>query len=197
MSDPPVRPDLAPEIARPHRRWLPSLLVLGVILFLTLGGWALAAALAKPAGPPVGFPGIATEQPLSGWQDAGKSIVAGAPLQRLTRGGANLDLLVVSPFYGDEQSLAKDYVTTVLHARLTQLSVSDRLTPVVLDNGMNGLRFAYVGVAQDTGTSIEGEVTVVVTPAAHGVVFDAWAGEGLLSFAQGDTRAMIVKADVQ
>jgi hypothetical protein len=197
MSEPPVRPDLAPGIARPHRRWLPPLVVLGVILFVTLGGWVLAAALAKPAGPPVGFPGIATEQPLSGWQDAGTSIVAGAPLQRLTRGGANLDLLVVSPFEGDETSLAQNYVTTVLHSRLTQLSVSDHLTSVTLDNGMRGMRFAYVGVSEQTGGSVEGEVTVVVTPAAHGVVFDAWAPEGLLSFAQGDTRTMIVKADVE
>ncbi len=57
-------------------------------------------------------------------------------------------------------------------------------------------RFAYVGVIAETGTSVEGEVTVVVTPSGHGIVFNAWAPAGLLSFVRSDVRTMVAEAEV-
>ena len=51
------------------------------------------------------------------------------------------------------------------------------------------------GVAAGTGTSIEGEVTVV-TMSGHGVVFDGWAPAGLLSFVRSDIDTMIDQAEV-
>ena len=48
----------------------------------------------------------------------------------------------------------------------------------------------------ETSQSIEGEVTVVVTPSGHGVVFNGWAPEGLLSFVRGDIHTMVLRAQV-
>ena len=192
--DPPLRPDLIPAASRPYRRWLPPLVVAGVILALTFGGWAVAATLERPAGPPVGFPGVATVQPPSGWQDAGAHRSAQPPYERLTRGGGNLDVAVVAPYVQPARSLAEDFINSVLLGRFSQLSVSRSLGPVTLDNGMPGLRFTYVAVTLDTSQSIEGEVTVIVTPSGNGVVFDGWAPEGLLTFVRGDIHTMIFRA---
>ena len=193
--DPPLRPDLTPSASRPHRRWLPPLAVFGLIVLLTFGGWAVASTLAKPAGPPVGFPGVVTVQPLSGWGDAGRLGTAAAPDQRLSRGGGNLDVVAVVPFGQTARALAQDYETTVLGTEHTQLSVS-RFTPVTLANGIPGLRFSYVAVTGGTSQSIEGEVTVVVSPSGNGIVFNGWAPEGLLSYVRGDIHTMVSRAQV-
>ena len=58
------------------------------------------------------------------------------------------------------------------------------------------MRFAYVGVIADTGTSVEGEVTAFVTPSGHGIVFNARAPAGLLSFVRSDVRTMVSEAAV-
>ena len=174
--------------------WRPSLVVVGVLLVFTLGGWIVAAALAEPAGPPVGFRGVVTVQPLSGWQFAGQREVAGAPLVRLTRGGGNLDIVAFQPVAEDDRTLAARYVSSVLRIQLDRLSVSNRFTDVALQDGTRGLRFTYVGVTGETGQSIEGEVTVVFTPTGNAVVFDAWAAEGLFAYAQGDLHTMIARA---
>ena len=192
----PDRPDEAPSAIRRHRRWLPPLAVAGVILLVTMGGWVLAAALAQPAGPPVGFAGVVAVQPLSGWQDAGRDEVAGTRFVRLTRGGGNLDIVAVVPFAQGPRELATGYVDRVLRTQLSQLSVSNRTNTVSLEDGTRGLRFTYVGVATGTSQSIEGEVTAVVTRSGNGVVFDGWAPEGLLVYAQGDLHTMIFRAGV-
>ena len=170
-------------------------MVVGVIIALTFGGWAVASMLAKPAGPPVGIPGVVTVQPLSGWQDAGRDAAAGVQSQRLTRGGGNLDVIAVVPYSQTPRALA-EYEATVLEAQHAQLSVSRRFTPVTLANGMLGLRFTYVAVTRGTSQSIEGEVTVVVSPSGSGIVFNGWAPVGLLSYARGDIRTMVFRAQV-
>jgi hypothetical protein len=195
VTDPPTRPDLSASVSRPYRRWLGPLIVTGVLLVLTLGGWAVASALAKPAGPPVGSPGIVTVQPLSGWQDAGYQTVDQSRYEALSRGGGNLDVFAFVPYNQPASTLANDFISSVLSSQLSQLSVSRR-TLVTLDNGMLGLRFTYVGVVFETSQSIEGEVTVVVTPSGHGVVFNGWAPEGLLSFVRGDIHTMVLRAQV-
>jgi hypothetical protein len=179
---------------RSRPSWRPSLVVVGVLLVLTLGGWIVAAALAEPAGQPVGFPGLVTVQPLSGWQSAGEREVPGASLVRLTRGGGNLDIVAFQPQGEDGRTLATRYVNSVLRTQLDRLSVSNRFSDIALQDGTQGLRFTYAGVAIETGQSIEGEVTVAFTPSGNAVVFDAWAAEGLFSYAQGDLHTMIARA---
>jgi hypothetical protein len=52
-------------------------------------------------------------------------------------------------------------------------------------------------VAADSGTSVEGEVTVLVTASRHGIVFNGWAPAGLLSFVRSDVRTMVTDAEVR
>ena len=166
------------------------------ILGVVLGGYVVAAALSEPTGPPVGIPGVVGVRPLSGWVVA-RAIVSfdGAPSFQLTRGNGNLIVSVRQPSGGDPETLAQRY-RAFLSDRLSQLSVSSRLEPIRLRSGQPGFRFAYIGVSTDTGTSVEGEVTVFVTPSGHGIVFNGWAPAGLLSFVRSDVRTMVAEAEV-
>jgi hypothetical protein len=166
--------------------------VAAVIAAVVFGGYVTAAALSEPAGPPVSVGGVVTVQPLTGWQSVRGSESGGLPTLGLTRGVGNLDVVAVLPYDGASRALADDYVNRVLTRELTHLSVSPDLTTVPLREGMVGERFSYIGVT-DTGSSIEGEVTAVVT-GDGGVVFDGWAPEGLLTFVDGDIHTMIDRA---
>lgn len=200
MSLPPVleaptRPDTSGG-RRPSRGGWATLAVVATILVVVLGGYVVAAALSEPAGPPVGFPGAVVVRPLSGWIVAEpRSTFPRAPTFQLTRGNGNLIVSVRGRYTGDPEALAQEY-RGHLSEGLSQLSVSSRLEPVRLRSGMTGLRFAYIGVFSDTGTSVEGEVTVLVTPSGRGIVFNAWAPAGLLSFVRADVRTMVTEAEV-
>jgi hypothetical protein len=171
--------------------------VVGTILAVVLGGYVVAAVLSEPVGRPVGIPGVVSIRPLSGWVLAGsRTSFGGGPAVQLTRGSGNLLVTAVVPFRGDPDTLAQFFRDSVLSSRLSQLSVSRNLQTVRL-GGETGVRFAYVGVIADTGTSVEGEVFVVVTPSAHGIVFDSWAPAGLLSFLRSDIRTMLTGAEVR
>jgi hypothetical protein len=173
---------------------LATLAIVGVILVVVLGGYVAAAALSEPAGPAVEVPGVLSVRPLSGWVFAGRAASNGFEYVGLTRGSGNLVAGATSGV-SDAAGLADAYVRLELSAQLSQLSVS-RPEDIRLVSGAPGIRFAYVGVVADTGTSIEGEVSVVVTPDGHGVVFDGWAPAGLLSFVRSDIRTMIERAEV-
>jgi hypothetical protein len=195
VSAPPVatapsRPDTAPGARPPSRGSGATLAVLGVILVVVFGGFVTAAALSEPAGPPVGIAGVVSIRPLSGW------VVADTPngVPAMTRGSGNLETTVWLSGSADVRQLAERY-KEVLSGRLSQLSVSRQLSAVRLSSGLRGVRFGYIGVAAGTGTSIEGQVTVV-TASGHGVVFDGWAPAGLLSFVRSDIDAMIDQAAV-
>jgi hypothetical protein len=187
----PRRPDEAAPRA-PARRWIAPLAVLLVIVVVVGGGFVVFAALAEPAGPPVGVAGVVSVQPLSGWGVAGQGSLAGRDYTRLSRGSGTLDVVSWGPV-SDAGALATDY-RSVLQSQLSHLQVSDALTPVVLEDGASGVRFRYVGVVADTGATVEGVVTCVVTPGGRGVVFDGWAPQGMLSFVDGDIETMVDRA---
>jgi len=192
-NHPPLRPDESRPQRQPERRWWPTFAVMGVILVVVLGGFVTAAALSEPAGPPVTVGSVVTVQPLSGWATVTTAPRSGLPFARITRGGGNLDVVVIPGYGGTAGGLAHDYVDRVLNQELTRLSVSEALEPVTLLDGTIARRFHYVG-ANDTGQSVEGEVTELVTPSGDGVVFDGWAPEGLLSFVDGDLHTMVDRA---
>lgn len=187
----PRRPDEADPLFPAHR-WVAPLVVLLVIIVVVVGGYVVFAALSEPAGPPVGFDGAVSVQPLSGWEVAGQGEIDGHVYTRLSRGSGTLDVVAWGPA-ADAETLAIDY-RAVLRSQLSQLQVSDDLTPVVLEDGTSGVRFRYVGVVADTGITVEGEVTCVVTPHGQGVVFDGWAPEGMLPFVDGDIQTMVDRA---
>ena len=199
MNAPPVaptRPDMTASARSPSRGGWATAAVVVAILVVVLGGYVVAGALSEPAGRPVGIPGVVSIRPLSGWAFAGTTRFEGGASVQLTRGSGNLLVTVLDPYAGGPDVLARSYADSVLSGRLSQLSVSRNLEIVRLPSGLSGVRFAYVGVIADTGTSVEGEVTVFVTPSGHGIVFDAWAPAGLLSFVRSDVRAMVSEAGV-
>lgn len=166
------------------------------ILVVVLGGYVVAAALSEPAGPVVGFRGSVAVRPLSGWVRADPtSSFERAPSFQLTRGNGNLVVSVRGHYAGEPEALAQEY-RAYLMEHLSQLSVSSTLEPVRLRSGQTGVRFAYIGVAADSGASVEGEVTVLVTASRHGIVFNGWAPAGLLSFVRSDVRTMVADAEV-
>lgn len=179
--------------ARPvrRRRWFPTLIVLVVMFVTVFGGYVAAAALSEPAGRPVSIEGIARVQPLSGWEFAGRFAAGGARGIRLTRGSGNLDV-VVTPAGSSPDGLARTYVDDVLRpeAQPGSFSIQRGLERVRLANGLDAVRFSYIGVFERNGTPIEGEVTVAVSSSGTGVVFDAWAPQGLLQFVRGDVETM-------
>jgi hypothetical protein len=167
--------------------------VAATIAIVVLGGFAIGAALARPAGPPVEVAGVVRIQPLSGWEVAGR---LGDPAGvRLTRGGGNLDVVAV-PFEGDATDLAAWYVREVLEPQADRLSVSREVEHVRLASGLEGARITYVGLFGKALVPIEGEVTAVVSPSGVGAVFDGWGAEGMLRYVVGDVRAMTDEAEV-
>lgn len=195
VTEPP-RPDLRTDGRPPSRGGRATLAVLAAMLVVVLGGYVVDAALAGPVGHAVTVAGVVTVRPLSGWAVAGRGAVGHLPFVRLTRGNGSLDVLVAVPYDGTADRLADEYASGVLPRQLDQLSFSPRLQTIRLPSGLEAARFGYVGMSAATGASIEGEVTVVVTPSGHGVVFDGWGPEGLLSFERSDIETMIDRAGV-
>ena len=194
-GDPPARPDLHPSWVRPEWRWWPLGGVVAVIAVVVLGGYVTSAALSEAAGPPLQIPGIVQVRPLSGGVEAGAGQVelgGGAPglFVHLTRGNGNFAVVAVRVGPGSPQELARAYVLGELERGLTRLTVSRNLENVTLGSGASAVRLAYVGEVVETGDSIEGEITVLVTPGGDGVIFDAVAPEGLLQFILGDVHSM-------
>jgi hypothetical protein len=191
----PPRPDRRARRQESGRRWGPAVVAVAVIALVVLGGYAVAAALAEPTGPPVGFRGVVTVRPLSGWSADEQLEVPGAPGIRLSRGSGNLDI-IAAPGSVDPAQLAESYADRALPRQLERVRVSDRLERVALAGGVPAVRFEYIGVLESSGASIEGQVTAAVTGDGNGVVFDGWAPQGLLPFVREDIQTMVEHAQV-
>jgi len=182
--------------ATPARRWLPAVAVLVVLTMATFGGFVVSAALSEPAGPPVSIAGVVSVQPLSGWEPAEAGEVAERPIVRITRGSGTLAVVAWGSVPGDSESLAADVVDELLRDQLDRLTVSELLTTVRLDEGLEAQRFTFVGIDRTTDAAVEGEVTTVVAPGGEGVIFVGVAPEGLLAFVDGDLHTMIAAASL-
>ncbi|MEP7060092.1 MAG: hypothetical protein ABI828_05115 [Actinomycetota bacterium] len=192
------RPDEKPEVQRAERGWLPVVWVLASLLVIVVGGYVTAGALSEPAGPPMRVARVVQIQPLSGWSFAERGTVCpgGPQFARLTRGGGSIDVAAYPGAGGTAEELAITYRRELEQCELTRLSVSSSLEPVRTASGLQGVRFTYSGLVPKTGTSIDGEVTVIVSSAGNGAAFDGWAPAGLLSYASGDINTMIDEAVV-
>jgi len=174
-------------------RWLSTIvltIVLGVVVF---GGYVAAGALSQPAGPPVTVAGVVRVEPLSGWEVAAR--FGRPPGARLSRGSGNLDFAAL-PFNGSSLDLVREYVNQVLEPGAQQLSVSKEAEPVTLRSGLTGVRIRYIGSFGRAQSSIEGEVTAIVSPQGVGAIFDAWSPEGLLQYVIDDIDTMIDRAEI-
>jgi hypothetical protein len=184
----------APASTQPRaRRFVPTLVVAGVLAFTVLGGFLVGLLLTRPAGPPVAVAGVLRVQPLSGWELAGR--FPDPPGARLTRGSSSLDFLTMA-FQGTAVDLTDRYVQQVLDPNAQQLSLSRVVEPVILRSGLTGVRIRYVGLFGRAQVPVEGEVTAVVSPSGVGVVFDGWGPEGLLQYGLPDMHVMIERAEI-
>lgn len=194
MADQPPHAAPPPSAAAPHRerRWLPALAVLLIIVGLVGGGYAAAVAVQPPPQPPVDVaPGVRVA-PAEGWVVADR--FRDPPGVRLTTGSATLDVFAPA-FPGSAAELFDAYVEQVLDPAAEQLSVGDP-QEVVLASGLVAVRGGYVGVFSGVAAPVEGEVTAVVGSGGTTVVFDGWAGQGLLAQAVDEMREMIDGAEV-
>jgi hypothetical protein len=185
----------APE--KRERKWLPTLIVATIVLFVVFGGYLVAGALSTKTGEPVVIGDAVTVHPLSGWELANRGpVTGGGEFAELTRGTGSLDVVTTSTSLSPED-LLRTYVEEFLKPNADQLSVSQQIDQIQLDNGMSAVRASYVGTFGDRHSQIEGEVTALVTPSGQGVVFDGWGPAGLYPYAQGDIDTMIRAAEVQ
>ena len=206
MTDPPVvptRPDTSARASTIRRRWLPTLLVAATIVVTVLGGFVVAEALPPPEVRPLTLADVVTLRPLPGWEvvrreDASIPTAAGevtGEFAQLTRGSGALDVLALPGVGADPSAIAELYAEGVLGHQLERLSVS-AVRPVVLANGLRGVRFGYIGSEPSSGAAIEGNVTAVVAPSGDGVVFDGWGFQGQLELIAEELAAMIDRAEV-
>jgi hypothetical protein len=201
---PPARPDAPAGASRPARRWLPTVIVALVISVTVLGGFVVAETLPAPNVPTIALGGVIRLRPLPGWEVVRReqatipspsgAVVSGAFAQ-LTRGSGALDLLALPGVGGTALELA-DLYATVLARQLERLSISGLVQRITLRNGLEAVRFGYIGSQPQTGAAIEGSVTAVVAPTGNGAVFDGWAFQGQLQLINGELVAMIEGAEV-
>ena len=200
----PHRPDVPAGTGRPIRRWLPTALVALVMSFTVLGGFVVAGALPEPPVRALPLGGVVTIHPLPGWEVAlreripipSASEVLSGEFAQLTRGSGALDVVAVPGVGGGALELADLYAGEVLSSQLERLSVSDRVEEILLRNGLQAARFGYIGSEPQSGSPIEGSVTVVVSPSGNGVVFDGWAFQGQLELIVEELAVMIDNAEV-
>jgi hypothetical protein len=200
----PDRPD-APGAVRPVRRWFPTVLIALVMSVTVLGGFVVAGTLPVPEVRPVALAGVLTVHPLPGWEVVRREhatipLPSGGVLSgefgQLTRGSGALDLLALPGVGVPALELADLYVSQVLASQLERLSVSDLVERITLRNGLEAVRFGYIGSQPQTGAALEGSVTAVVSPSGNGAVFDGWAFQGQLELIGEELRAMIEGAQV-
>ena len=201
----PARPDApAGPARRSGRRLLPTLIVAGVLLVTAFGGFVAARALPQTTARPLTLGDILTTRPLPGWSVARRQPVSlptfGGPVNgefaQLTRGAGGLDLLAFPDLGGSPEDLAVLYRDGVLAHQLERLAVSRNPERVMLGNGLEGVRFHYIGSTPGTGAAIEGTVTVVVSPSGNGAVFDGWAFQGQFELLAEELAEMVVGAEV-
>lgn len=200
----PARPDTS-AAGRPSRRWLPTGLVALVMSVTVLGGFVVAETLPVPDVQEVSLAGVVTMHPLPGWEVVDRQEVSlpspsgrvlSGEFTQLTRGNGALDLLALPDVGGGALALADLYAGEVLSRQLERLSVTDRVERILLRNGLEAVRFGYIGSEPRSGSPVEGSVTVAVSPAGHGVVFDGWAFQGQLELIVEELTAMIDGAAV-
>jgi hypothetical protein len=201
----PARPDAPAGATRPARRWLPTVLVALVMSVTVFGGFVLAGTLPAPDVAQVELGRVLTIRPLPGWEVSRRESAtiptpSGAAISgefaQLTRGSGALDLVALPGVGGTALELADVYAAGVLTRQLERLSVSRLVERVTLRNGLEAVRFGYIGSEPQTGAAVEGSVTVVVAPSGNGAVFDGWAFQGQLQLISGELVAMIESAEV-
>jgi hypothetical protein len=190
-----------PPVASPAReaRWLPTIGVFLVILFVTLGGFLLGGdpgAVGETAQSSLGEPiSVSPEvrfRPAEGWII--EEQVADPPQVRVVGDIGALYVIAAGAAAGPT-GLLQEYQATVLEPQASQLSVSEP-EPVTLPGAGPGVRVQYVGLFEGVGSPLEGEITAAASPQGNGVVLDGWAPEGQFVAVRSDVEAMVASVEV-
>lgn len=167
-----------PQPPREKAGWGGTLGVMGVLLFVTFGGFLFGGAGAGQLGGGVGLgqpvpvaSGV-TMRLAEGWSVT--DTLADPPGIILTGPGGNV--LAAAPGAGSVAETLELYVERILRPEARQLSLGEP-APIDLPSGDAAI-LPYVGVFREVVTPLEGEVTAVATPSGVGVVVDGWAPEG-------------------
>lgn len=174
---PPPTPGPPPER---QARWLPLLALLGVMAFVTLGGFLFSGSPAGTAfagdvevGSAVEVAHGVTIQPAAGWQIAEPVV---SPQGVVLEGGNGRLLVGVPGGIGSPEELVAYYASNFLEPQASQLSVGE-VEPLSLPAGPAAVA-RYVGLFEGVATPIEGEVIGIVSPSGTAVVLDGWASQG-------------------
>jgi hypothetical protein len=192
-----------PAASHRERRWTPLAGIFLVILFVSFGGFVVAAPGEGPAEARAEevLPGVTITLP-PGWERVGPLEVpvgeAGDVLVgvRFNRGTGNLDLFAVEGFGGPPEDLYLAYVVEVLQPAASQMQHSEVLEGVTTEQGLHGARGSYVGAFTGVSSPIEGEITGLIAPGNAAVIFDGWAVEGQLHRWAADLREMVRTSEV-
>ena len=187
----PFRPDEAPAQRVRERRWIPTLIVVALVIVVAQGARTVAGVTAGATGPAVTVGSAVTVQPRPGWDL--ESTSANPPAARFHRGPVLLDVFVYPPGAGPA-AVAANYVEQTLRPSLAQVTVGEA-APSTLAGGVPAVRFGYVGITHD-GVPLEG-VVIAASGTSASAVFDAYAPHGELATVAEDVRAMIDGAVVR
>jgi hypothetical protein len=195
---PPPPPPKAPREAR----WLPTLLSLAVLLFVSFGGFVVAGdpggatqAIAGDGGEPGQpidlAPGVVIHVP-PGWSVERPE--GDPPSVRLSNGIGQM-YIAVSPVSGDPLQHLNVYLTEVLEPQASQISTS-QAESIDHPSGDAAAYFAYLGSFQGVNAPLEGEVAAVVAPGGTALIVDGWAPEGQFVSVQQDVRSTVLSSEV-
>jgi hypothetical protein len=202
VAQPPSPPPPAPPPPPGPResKWLSTIGVLAVTLFVAFGGYAVAGEPSAAGdditgnqgepGEPIPL-GPITIRPAPGWGVAEQ--IPDPPQLLLTNGTAQLYASVQGEAASAE-ALLDAYIQAMSEDAL-QLSASPA-RGVELPSEQPGVLSSYVGTFEGVASPLEGEVLALISPSGTPVLFDGWAPEGLWVGARDEVRTMISSAEI-
>jgi hypothetical protein len=196
----PPTPAVPPAPGPRESKWLSTIGVLAVTLFVAFGGYAVAGEPSAAGGEITGDQGEPGEpipvgpisiRPAPGWGVAEQ--IPDPPQLLLTNGTAQLYVGI----QGDADSaeaLLDAYIQAMAEDAL-QLSASPA-RGVDLPSGQPAVLSSYVGTFEGVASPLEGEVLALISPSGTPVLFDGWAPEGLWVGARDEVRTMVGSAEI-
>jgi hypothetical protein len=192
---PPPPPPRAPREAR----WIPTGVVLVIMVFVSFGGFlfagetgAVGAEITGGGGPeaPIQLGPSVVIHPPSGWVAEPSS---DTPEVRLSNGVGQM-FAAASPVTGTPEQQLQAYIDQVLAPQASQLSVTE-IQPIQ-HPAADAAFMAYVGTFEGVSAPLEGEVASVVASSGAALILDGWAPEGQFIAVRDDVRGTVLSAEL-
>jgi hypothetical protein len=192
---PPPPPPRAPREAR----WIPTGVVLLIMVFISFGGFlfagetgAVGAEITGGGGPgaPIQLGSGVVIHPPSGWVAEPSP---DSPEVRLSNGVGQM-YATASPVTGSPEQQLQAYIDQVLSPQASQLSVTE--IQAIEHPAGDAAFVAYIGTFEGVSAPLEGEVASVVGPGGSALILDGWAPEGQFIAVRDDVRGTVLSAEV-